>query len=123
METLTWTIRCQETLCELQKKLFQLTSDNLLFCIIDYRCFYFLFQLCVLHDLVLLWIQVLLILGCDKDRVSLRRARIYQRMSWDPLTVFRCCLIGAFDNVISEVIIAAAERSLCLCVCTNTRCS
>lgn len=32
------------------------------FCTIDHRCFYFLLQLCVLHDLVLLLIQVLLIL-------------------------------------------------------------
>lgn len=31
----------------------------------------FLFQLCVLHDLVLLLIQVLLILCCDRDQVSL----------------------------------------------------
>lgn len=34
----------------------------------------FLFQLCVLHDLVLLLIQVLLILCCDRDQVSLRLA-------------------------------------------------
>lgn len=48
-----------------------LTFCCFVFCIIDYRCFYFSCPLCVLHDLVLLLIQVLLIL-CDKDRVSLR---------------------------------------------------
>lgn len=44
------------------------------FCIIDARYVYFLFQLCILHDLVFLLIQVLLILSCDEDQVSLRLA-------------------------------------------------
>lgn len=60
------------------RQFLQLVCDILLYFYII-RCFYFCFGFVLLHDLVLLWIQVLLILCCDEVR------SISQRMSHNPV--------------------------------------